>query len=85
MWEEGACIYGTPRVHNNFPVFQIDEITSFSNKKNKKKIKEKKRKRWNLYRCKKLYKKARVFFKSINCSQNFTIIYIYIYVTVGFS
>ena len=20
MWEEGTCIYGTPRVHNNFPV-----------------------------------------------------------------
>ena len=19
MWEEGACIYGTPGVHNNFP------------------------------------------------------------------
>ena len=19
IWEEGACIYGTPRVHNNFP------------------------------------------------------------------
>ena len=23
MWEEGICIYGTPRVHNNFPKIRV--------------------------------------------------------------
>ena len=29
MWEEGAYIYGTPGVHNNFPFFYIYLVISF--------------------------------------------------------
>ena len=30
MWEEGVRIYGTPGVHNNFPLFSLIEIQDTS-------------------------------------------------------
>ena len=39
MWEEGACIYGTPGVHNNFPFSKDLHKTNINLiKTNKKKI-----------------------------------------------
>ena len=45
MWEDGARIYGTPGVHNNFPILYIlsfDFIFTFSFSTHTQKKKKKK-------------------------------------------
>ena len=41
MWEEGACIYGTPGVPNNFPMNSIKKCNESMNNTNKNKLNSK--------------------------------------------